>query len=143
MKKYSFILLFVALLGLSSGCVNQLKSDIASGTDLGTIKKYYVVRLPADKRGVEKLIADRLNLMGKQATFGEKSAMPADAEAIVTYQDKWMWDITMYMIQLDVQLRKPQSEIAVANGHAMHSSLVRKSPPEMVEEVLADIFKKR
>jgi hypothetical protein len=101
-----------------------------------------VVRLDADKRGIEKLISDRLNVMGYKATAGEKTAVPDDAEAIVTYQDKWMWDITMYMIELNVQVRQPKTDIAMATGHSLRTSLARKSPPEMVEEVLTDLFKK-
>lgn len=142
MKKYLVSLILLVFVGLSSGCVTQLKSDIAPGTDLKSFKKFYVVRLAADQRGVEKLIADRLNVMGYKATAGEKALIPEDAEVIVTYQDKWMWDITMYMIQLDVQIRRPKTEIALASGHSMRTSLVRKSPPEMVAEVLTDLFKK-
>jgi hypothetical protein len=81
--------------------------------------------------------------MGMQATAGEAGRTPADVDAIVTYQDKWTWDITMYMIELNVQIRKPKSEITIASGHSLRTSLARKSPPEMVEEVLTDIFKKK
>ena len=142
MKKYVVPFLLTLLVGLSSGCVTQLKSDISPGTNLKAIKQFYVVRLPADQRGVEKLIADRLNLMGYKATAGEKAAVPAEAEAIVTYQDKWMWDITMYMIELNVQVRQPKTEITMATGHTLRTSLARKSPADMVEEVLTDLFKK-
>lgn len=112
------------------------------GTDLSSLKKLYVVRLPADQRGVERLIADRLNVMGYQATAGEAVNTPADIDAVVTYQDKWMWDITMYMIELNVQVRQPKTQAALASGHSLRTSLVRKSPPEMVAEVLTDLFKK-
>jgi hypothetical protein len=142
MKKYLVFLFLTFALGLTSGCITQLKSDVMPGTDLSALKKIYVVRLMADQRGVEKLIADRLNLMGYQATAGEAVNAPADVDAIVTYQDKWMWDITMYMIQLDVQVRQPKTQAAIASGHALRTSLARKSPPEMVAEVLSDLFKK-
>jgi hypothetical protein len=129
---------------LFSGCVvTQLNAEVAPEAKLDDIKKIYVVRLEKDTRGVEKLIADRLNVMGKEATAGEKSAVPADAEAIVTYQDKWMWDITMYMIELNVQLRDAKTEMALATGHSLRTSLARKSPAEMVEEVLTEIYKKK
>lgn len=142
MKKALVSLLVAAFVGLTSGCVTQLKSDIAPGTDLAGIKKIYVVHLPADQRGIDRLIADRLNLMGRQATFGEKSAVPDDAQATLTYQDKWMWDITMYMIELNVQVRQPKTDISMASGHTLRTSLARKSPPDLVEEVLTDLFKK-
>lgn len=125
-----------------TGCITKLDSQLAPGANLAEVKNLYVVRLEKDERGIEKLIADRLNLMGKSATSGERSAIPANVDAIVTYQDKWMWDLTMYMIELSVQIRAPKTEMALATGHSLRSSLVRKSPPEMVEEVLKDVFKK-
>lgn len=141
MKFLRLILLLACVVGLFSGCVTQLNSNIAPDANLSAVKKIYVIRLPKDERGVDRMIADRLNLMGKQATSGEAANVPADADAIVTYQDKWTWDITMYMIELNVQVRKPKSEIAIASGHSLRTSLVRKSPQEMVAEVLGDIFK--
>ena len=143
MKKILLSLALFLMVGLQSGCVTQLKSDVTPGVNLKDLKKVYVVHLPADQRGVERLIADRLGTMGFQATTGEKENVPADVDAIVTYQDKWMWDITMYMIQLDVQVRRPKTDVAIATGHAMRTSLARKSPSEMVEEVLTDIFKQK
>jgi hypothetical protein len=142
MKKYLASFLLAIVVGLTSGCVTRLNSTVTPGTNLKALKKFYVVRLAADQRGVEKLVSDRLNVMGYKATAGEKSAIPADADAIVTYQDKWMWDITMYMIELNVQVRQPKTDIAMATGHSMRTSLARKSPPEMVEEVLTDLFNK-
>ena len=141
MNKHLVPLVCALVLGLTSGCVTQLKSDIAPGTNLAALKKIHVIHQPADGRGIDGLIAERLNLMGRQATHGEKSVMPADTQAIITYQDKWMWDITMYMIELNVQVRNPQSDVAMASGHSLRTSLARKSPPDMVEEVLTELFK--
>ena len=134
-------LLVLVCTAFLSGCVTQLNANLTPGTKLAEVKTFYVVHLPADGRGVERLIADRLNTMGKQATYGEESAIPAGVDAVVTYQDKWMWDITMYMIELNIQLRQPKTNMAIATGHSLRTSLVRKSPPEMVEEVLSQIFK--
>jgi hypothetical protein len=142
MKNIALALVLLILAGSISGCATaQLKSTTAPGADLKSVKKLYVVHLPQDGREIDRLIADRLNLMGREATHGERSAAPTDADAIVTYQDKWMWDITMYLIELNVQLRHPTTDIAMASGHSLRTSLVRKSPPEMIEEVLTDMFK--
>jgi hypothetical protein len=141
MKTVLSALLFVALL-FSTGCVSNQKGAIMPGADLSSIKKYYVVRLPADNRGVNKMIADNLVARGYEATTGEAVNVPADAQALVTYQDKWMWDITMYMIQLDVQIRQPKNDMPMATGTSMRTSLARKSPPDMVKEVLDQIYSK-
>ena len=123
------------------GCATATTSR-APGTDLGTLKTFYVSKLPADGRGVERLIAARLNMMGYKATSGPSEKPPGPVDAIVTYQDKWMWDITMYMVQLDVQVRDPQTDMVLASGRSWRPSLQRKTPEGMVQEVLENVFKK-
>jgi hypothetical protein len=118
--------------------VNSAKAPDA---DLNHLKTFYVARLPADERGVEKLISARLVAMGYQSSFGDAPVPPAPVDAVVTYQDRWMWDITMYMIKLDIQVHDGKSGAILANGEAMRPSLQRKSPEGMVEEVVGVIFK--
>ena len=141
LRTLSTLVLLAAFAFAAGGCINQLNSNITPGTNTAAIKKIYVVHLPADGRGIDKLIADHLKAMGREATSGDQAVTPADVDAVITYQDKWQWDITMYMLQLDVQLRNPKTQMAMATAHAMHTSLTRKSPPEMVDEVLGQIFK--
>ncbi|OQW31569.1 MAG: hypothetical protein A4E19_08125 [Nitrospira sp. SG-bin1] len=132
-------LLFVCL--LLPACSSTLNAKRAPGTDLSRLKSLYVQRLPADGRGVEQLIARRLTQMGFRATYGDGEIPPIPVDGIVTYQDKWMWDITMYMLQLSVQVRDPKSRMVLMNGESMRTSLVRKDPEGMVEEVLTEMFK--
>jgi len=119
-----------------------MQSSRAPGADLNSLKTFYVQRLPSDTRGIEKLIAARLNMMGFSAVSGDTPNPPARVDAIVTYQDKWMWDMTMYMIKLDIQIHNGGTGLALASGESMRPSLERRSPEGMVEEVLGDIFKK-
>lgn len=142
MKKLFLFIVSLLFAGLGFGCSTvALKSSVSPGVNLAELKTYYVVHLPQDGRRVDKMIADRLNLMGRHATWGEKSATPDHVDAVITYQDKWMWDITMYMVELNVQVRHPKTEITLASGHSLRTSLVRKSPPEMVKDVLAEMLK--
>jgi hypothetical protein len=113
----------------------------APDADLHKLKTLYVARLPADERGIEKLIATRLNVMGYQCTSGDAQAPASPVDAIVTYQDRWMWDITMYMIKLDIQVHDGASGAILANGEVVRPSLQRKSPEGMVEETLGVVFK--
>ena len=135
----------VVLAGASlylAGCASKKNATIMPGANLGDVKNYYVVHLPADDRRINHLITEDLIHRGLTATTGESNAVPAAAEALVTYYDKWVWDMTMYMLQLDLQIRNPQTQVPLATGMAMHTSLVRKSPEEMVKEVLDEIFTK-
>jgi hypothetical protein len=118
-----------------------VNSDRAPDADIKHLKTFYVARVPEDERGVEKLISARLVAMGYQSSFGDSPVPPTPVEAVVTYQDRWMWDITMYMIKLDIQIHDGKSGAILANGEATRPSLQRKSPEGMVEEVLGVIFK--
>ena len=84
----------------------QTKSARAPDPDLHTLRTLYVANVcPEDERGIEKLIANRLNVMGYQCTSGDAQAPASPVDAIVTYEDHWMWDITMYkVIKLDIQV---------------------------------------
>lgn len=141
MKQYKllFVLLLVGL--FLPACSSTLNARKSPGTDLTRLKSFYVQKLPADGRGVEVLIARRLNQMGFQAVHGVEDVPPMPVDAIVTYQDKWMWDITMYMLQLSVQVRDPKNRMVLVNGESMRTSLIRKDPEGMVEEVLTEMFK--
>jgi len=78
--------------------------------------------------------------MGYTAKIGEEHAPPYQADAVVTYVDKWQWDITMYLLELTVTIRNPTNNYPLATGNSFHTSLTRKSPQEMVDEVMTNIF---
>jgi hypothetical protein len=59
----------------------------------------------------------------------------------VDYVEKWMWDITMYMIELTVTIRDPKTDFPLASGNSYHTSLTRLSPQEMANEVVDNIYK--
>jgi hypothetical protein len=74
---------------LISGCAS-LSVNMAPNTNLDSLETFYVQKLPADERGIERLISDQLNLFGLKSTWGTSETPPEPVDAIVTYQDKWM-----------------------------------------------------
>ena len=76
----------------------------------------------------------------------EKSAagpeLPRDSyntDLFVTYVDKWMWDITLYLLELTITLES--SELAaLGRRQLLRHILDRKSRDEMVDEVLANML---
>ena len=142
MQKIIFAVIgIISMLGLLPGCANQATARITPGADMSRVKSFYVVTQPDDKRGVGKLIQASLTKRGYATTIGPEKPAPYKADALVTYLDKWMWDITMYMIELTVVIRNPDNNFPLATGNSMHASLTRLSPEAMVEEVLGNIFK--
>ena len=134
------VLITVALLFLSGCAVNKEAVVIHPSSDLSGIQSFHVLRHNLDGRRVDRMIAERLKQMGYSATNGLETS--PEAEAVVTYKDKWMWDFTMYMVELNIQVRDAESNFPLAIGNSVHTSLTRKTPEEMVEEVLANLFGK-
>ena len=126
---------------LMSGCaVNRATANVDASARLDTMKTVYVRHFEKDEHGTDQLIAEKLRARGMTATVGNGPA-PQGTDATVTYVDKWFWDITMYMLELTIQIREPKTDYPLASGNSLHTSLTRKSPPEMVDEVLTNIFK--
>ena len=81
--------------------------------------------------------------MGFQADSGSESKIPNDIDAIVTYEDRWFWDLANYMIKLNIEIRNPKTNYPLAIGESVRTSMARKNPDEMAREVLESIFKSK
>ena len=142
MKKLT-IMICLSIMFLITGCSTKLTSNVAPGSTFEEMGKTFVVRFGPDKRELNSIIADKLTLMGYPAVAGEASNIPADVNTLVTYQDNWQWDITNYMIKIKIQFRDGKSRELIIEGVSYRTSLVRKSPEEMIEETLIEMFKKK
>ena len=128
---------------LSACSVNKQSAQVLQSIKLDKEKIFYVEKLPADGRNIDQLIVAELKKRGYKATYGGKLDTPEkNIGVIVTYFDKWIWDITMYMLELDVQFRSPKDRFSLVKGNSYHTSLTRKSPEEMVAEVIGNMLKK-
>lgn len=126
---------------LTAGCaVNRATGSVDSSTNLSALKTMYVKKYPDDNADVNVLIADKLRSKGATVTTGTE-APPSGVDAVVTYVDKWMWDITMYMLELTITIRDPKTDFPLASGNSFHTSLTRLSPKEMSNEVVDNIYK--
>lgn len=136
--KLAFVPALVAT--ITTGCaVNRATGYVDPSTNLSALKTMYVKRIPEDD-GTHVLIAEKLKSKGVAVTSGIESP-PDNVDAVVTYIDKWMWEITMYMLELTITIRDPKSDFPLATGNSYHISLTRLSPKEMVNEVVDNIYK--
>jgi hypothetical protein len=126
---------------ITTGCANRATAIVDPSSDLASLKTLHVAKLAADGRGIDMLIADKFRTRGFTVSTGRDK--PDRVDAVVTYADKWRWDITMYMIELTVVLRDPKNDFPLATGNSYHTSLTRKSPTEMVDEVVENILNQR
>ena len=139
-KFVKLALLFGLVTSLMTGCaVNRATGSVDPSANLSSMKTMYVKKV-ADDDNTYALIADKLRTKGVVVTTGSEAA-PAGVDAVVTYIDKWMWDITMYMLELTITIRDPKTDFPLATGNSFHTSLTRLSPKEMVNEVVDNIYK--
>lgn len=124
---------------LLSGCANRAAAKVDPQANLGAIKTMHVVKIPEETAGINTLIADDLRRRGYVVSTSTEKVSTVDA--VVTYVDRWMWDITMYLLELTVTIRESKTDFPLATGNSLHGSLTRLSPPEMVDEVMNNIFK--
>lgn len=136
-SRLAVVLLAIAV--FTTGCRNLATANVNPTTDLSTLKTMYVKHYPSDNSGVNQEIADKLRSKGVTVTTGSGAA-PSNVDALVTYVDRWMWDITMYMLELTVTIRDPKTEAPLASGNSLHTSLTRKSQTAMVDEVIGNIY---
>jgi len=139
-KLFLKLTLLLVIILLNSGCsVNRATATLDPTMNLQNIKSIYVTKLAPDRRGVNILIADKLKTKGFLVDTGVDT--PLDVDIVATYEDKWMWDITNYMLELTITFRNPKTNFPLASGNSFHTSLSRKSPEEMVDEVIENILK--
>ncbi len=127
--------LALAALAMLAGCAT-LDVDSGDPERLAAAERFYVEKLPADERGIEHVVAQELRAMNYDATSGPRRDALDNVDVLVTYQDRWAWDITMYMRRLDIQFRDPETREAWATGTAERGSLNRKQPGEFAREIL-------
>jgi hypothetical protein len=139
--KHALLSVLLSSMVTLSGCMNKATATFDPERDIVRSETFYVEKFPSDTHALNQLIVDDLTARGYSATTGDEGDKPPeDADIMVTYRDKWQWDMTMYMIELTISFRDPSSGAAFASGNSYHTSLTRLSPEEMINEVLTNIF---
>lgn len=129
-------------IALNSCAVHDSTRQFAPGAGesrVASLKTFHIRDESGDKAELAADIASELKSMGYKASVGTQKSPRADA--VVTFADQWMWDITMYMLSLEIQLREPGSDAVFATAKTVRTSLIRKSQKEMVRETLTKLLK--
>jgi hypothetical protein len=135
------MVVIIGALLLTTGCaVNRATASLTPGADLTKVRSVYIQKEEGDDRAIDDIIKANLIKRGYNVTTGVEAKPASPVDAALTYVDKWMWDITMYMLELTITLRDPASGFPMAVGNSFHTSLTRKSPDEMVDEVIGNIL---
>lgn len=108
--------------------------------DLAPFKHIYVVHRLTDDHHIDELFVHELQSRGHDASSGPLTMMPDNADAILTYEDRWAWDFKSYLIELDINLRTARTDKKLADGRYYQPTIKTKPPAEVIHELLASLM---
>ena len=130
------LVLFAA--ALFAGCASESTRKVI---DLAPFKHIYVVHRLADDHHLDEVFVQELRRFGHDASCGPLTMLPDNADAVLTYADRWEWDFKSYLIELNLELHTARTNKKLADGHYLQQSPRSKPPADIVHELLASLFK--
>jgi len=137
----SAVLLLLAVFCVA-GCAS-LDTHTEPKINLGAYQHIFVEHLLADGYGVDQIIARELRARGYDATSGPLTMLPDNAEVVVAYEDRWNYDFTNYLIELDLVVRTARTDKRLATARYRRPSITGGGTVEMVDTVVYKIFPPR
>lgn len=139
LRRQSSILVAVLLL---AGCVGNTAGQMSLSTQVAGQGTYYVERQPKDERDLATVIAQRMRERGLKATAEQAGVARPQCDYLVSYTDKWMWDMRMYLYDLRIDLRDAKDNSVVGYGQSMQSSLkaMGRSYEDVIDLALDELF---
>ena len=135
-------ILIVALASLISMACASVSVDPLTAAARGPSAVFYVANHGSDSRGLERIIADEIRVRGFEVTSGPSANHPASANFIVTYVDRWGWDMRTFLLQIKIEVRDAKTDLIVGSSRLYQDSLAAmgKSYDEIVREATKLIF---
>ena len=131
--------LFVLLgLALFAGCSSVETRKVI---DLAPFKHIFVIHRLGDDHHMDELFVTELRHLGHDASSGPRTLLPDNADAVLTYEDRWEWDFKTYLIEVNFALHTARTNKKLADGRYYSPSPKSKQPPEIVHELLGPLFK--
>jgi hypothetical protein len=140
----SRVLILVIMLAALGGCGTsgaQHHTTLLPGSEIGSMQRFYVVHRDGDPRNIERDIAQQLVDLGFEASSGAvEPSDPTEYDAVVTYIDRYIWDMSMYCLQLTLYVRDTRTGFITATGSSWRPSLVRKTPAGHAKILLTELL---
>jgi hypothetical protein len=138
MKVFALLLIAAALFTACSTVATHKDAK----TDFGKYHHIFVEARLGDDHGLDEIIVRELQAMGYHASSGPLTMKPDDVDVLIFYQDRWAWDFKTYMIEFSLSVHDARKDQILADGSSSHQSVFKKSPADMIHEVLVGIFKR-
>ena len=122
------------------GCMTDFQVDPVPRDRRAAGTVYFVERHEKDERSLDVAIAAAFAKRGVTASSGAAGARPAQIDVLVSYEDRWQWDMSMYLLSMRIDLRDPETNALLASGTSMQTSLARKPAQEIIENLVGAFF---
>lgn len=133
----AFLLVLLVSLGCASGAARF--GEELPGSRLSEMRRFYVVHQAEDSRDIHLDIQEEMRGLGLEVDAGAGSPR-GDYDGIVTYADRYVWDMSMYCLQLTLYIRDTRTGFITATGWSRRPSLVRKTPKGHARLILTELF---
>jgi hypothetical protein len=108
-----FLTLFILCV---SGRSTVVEAKRHKNVRLESLKTAYLVRDPDSTRGCEEATREALTQRGVVVTYGAFQAKPKDVDFYVEVVDRWRWDVTMFLVSLEIRFRENTTGELIATG---------------------------
>ena len=131
------LLLSFLLLGCASGAAHY--AGELPGSRLSEMRRFYVQHQEDDSRDIHLEIQQEMRAFGLDVDAG-KGPPTGEYDAILTYADRYIWDVTMFCIQLTVYIHDTRTGYVTATGWSWRPSTVRKTPQGHARLIFSEMF---
>lgn len=136
MKIAPFLLV---ILFLATGCDSVYRWKDPK-VDLSKRRLFYVEAELSDGKNLHLAIADELRRLGYPARSGVLTMIPDSADTLVSYQSRWTWDFSTYLIELNIQVRDVQTGRILASSGYHRPAVDGTSTEDLIHKVVTSIF---
>ncbi|MBQ0800089.1 MAG: hypothetical protein KBT63_12480 [Porticoccaceae bacterium] len=135
----SIFLIFLLL--IFGGCASvDVGGYVVPGENLDPKATYIVLIEPDDARGAYKLIQQELERKNLAVEVVDKVSGRADRDVLVRYGAQWQWDITWYLLNVNIRFYHMNSELLIASAQSRRTSLARKNARSMIQEAINQVL---
>jgi hypothetical protein len=140
MRTLASVFLCAVTLALALAGCSSVTSKHDPAVDLSHYHHFFVEHLLTDNHRIDEQIVAELHSLGLDASSGPMTMKPDDADAIVTYNDRWTEDFKKYLIDLHIDIRDARTDKPLTVGRYYQPSIITQQPSKMIHDILAPLF---
>ena len=140
MKSAVHLVVIILACTLFAGCASTQTNVTEKGRSLHDVHRFFVLRNLKDNHGIDVRIVRALKARGFEAESGPITLLPASAQAVIMYDDRWAWDFSDHMVFLKLSARDPQAAFPYLSASYLKQVAFTTEVDEVVGQVVGDLL---